>query len=132
MEDANLAAAERLYDALEADEMDAVLALCSPDVEWVYPGGTTLAYAGRWSGHDGVLRWGDAHDQAEEILDFRVDTGVAGGDLVVVLGYFQGRAKPSGKTWETTFAHALTFQDGLLVRFEALFDTSAAVRAHEG
>ena len=121
---------ERLYEALEADDMDAAVALCSPEVEWHYPAFGALSYGGQWTGRDGILRWADAHDEAEEILDFRVEDLVAAGDHVFAVGYFRGRARPDGDTWETRFVHALTIRDGQVIRFEAFFDTAAAVDAH--
>ena len=63
-------------------------------------------------------------------MELRLDEFVARDDRVIVLGMFRGRAKTSTHEWETQFVHAITLHDGLWRRFEAFFDTAAAVDAH--
>lgn len=77
--------------------------------------------------HGGFL---EAHDEAEEILAFEPAEFIQDGDRVVVLGRFEGRARDTGRTWSTAFVHLLTFADGLLTRWQAFFDTAAAIDAH--
>ena len=118
----------RVYDAL--DDVPTLIGLCAPDVVIRYPGKGALAYGGTWRGRDGFVRMLEAHEDEEEILDFDLRDLVAGHDRVVALGFFRGRAKPNGRVWTTEFAHAATFRDGHLTRFEAFFDTAAALEAH--
>jgi ketosteroid isomerase-like protein len=122
--------AERFYGLLGAEDAEGVLALCSESIEVRYPGEGMLAYGGRWVGRDGVERFLDAHDAAEEILVFEPMQMVADGDTVVVIGTFTGRARPDGREWSTRFAHCLTIRHGLVQRWEAFFDTRAAAEAH--
>jgi|SRR5919106_4210073 ketosteroid isomerase-like protein len=130
MADSAVQAAETLYAALEADDIDALLDLCADDVSVDYPAAGELPYGGHWQGRDGLAAFLDTHDQAEEILEFDVDRLLGDEDLVIALGRFSGRAKPSGTDWSTHFAHALTFRDGKLRRWQAYFDTAAALAAH--
>ena len=132
MSDDNLAIAERFYVALESDDVDATLALCGDRVEVVYPGAGHVPYGGRWSGHDGIVSFLTTHDAAEEILEFEVASMVADGETVAAFGTFRGRARPSGGEWSTRFVHRLTISGALLRRWEAYFDTAAAVVAHSG
>ena len=120
---------ERFYAALEADDVDGVVALCADDVEVQYPADGALPYGGTWAGQDGVGQFLEAHDAAEEILEFQPGRMVADGQLVVVLGRFTGRARSSGSEWSTAFVHALTVTDGRVQRWEAFFDTAAALAA---
>jgi ketosteroid isomerase-like protein len=124
-----LAAAERLYAALESEDVADVLELCSLDVEVHYPTPGQLSYGGHWQGRDGVASFLDAHDAAEEILEFAVSRMIADGDTVIAMGNFAGRARPSGREWSTRFVHQLTFSGELLRRWEAFFDTAAALAA---
>ena len=124
--------AEQLYAALDADDVPRFLELCAEDVSLHYPANDSLAYGGAWEGRPGVARFLDTHDEAEEILDFEVEQMVADGDGVVVIGHFAGRAKPDGGEWSTRFVHLLTITDGQLRRWEAFFDTAAAVAARPG
>ena len=121
--------AEQLYAALEADDIPRFLELCAEDVTFRYPANGRLSYGGLWEGRDGVSRFMDAHDAAEEILAFDVHQILAEGDTVFVLGEFSGRARPDGREWSTRFMHHLIITDGLLRRWEAFFDTAAAVDA---
>lgn len=127
--DLSLQLAERLYAALEADDIPAFLDLCAEDVTFEYPARGLLPYGGVWEGRDGVARFMDAHDEAEEILRFDVERMIAEEDTVLVLGTFTGRAKPDGREWSTRFVHRLTMADAGLLRWEAFFDTAAATSA---
>lgn len=128
----NLELVAQGYAALERDDIPDFLELCAADAEWHYPAHGMLAYGGVWRGHDAISAFFEAHDAAEEIVDVRLDELVADGDRVFVLGLFRGSAKPSSRAWETAFVHVITLQDGLWHRFEAFFDTAAAVVAHQG
>ncbi len=127
----NLALVERGYEALERDDIPALLELCAAEAEWRYPAEGELPYGGQWLGRDAINLFMDAHEEAEEILDFRIDDMLAGDGRVVVFGFFKGRAKPTGRVWETRFVHAVDVANGAWVRLEAYFDTAAAVRAHQ-
>ena len=126
---ASAATAEALYAALEAEDVPRILGLCADDVSVRYPADGRLPYGGSWEGRRGVEQFLDAHDAAEEILEFEVRRMVADGDTVIAIGHFAGRAKPDGREWSTEFVHELTITDGRLRRWEAFFDTAAAVAA---
>ena len=125
------ATAEELYAALEADDVPRILGLCAEDVSVRYPAKGRLPYGGSWEGRKGVEGFLDAHDAAEEIVEFEVRRMVAEGDTVIAFGHFVGRARPDGGEWSTDFVHHLTITDGRLRRWEAFFDTAAAVSARE-
>lgn len=119
---------ERFYAAI--DDLPALVELVTPDVVIRYPAAGVLAYGGDWHGTDEVVRFLNAHDDAEEIVDLELRKLVASGEVVVALGLFRGRAKPAGRPWTTEFVHAFTIQDGRIRRFQAFFDTAAALEAH--
>lgn len=122
--------AELVYEALDADDVPRFVALCADDTSVHYPAAGRLPYGGTWHGPEGVTAFLDAHDAAEEILRFEVDQMVVDGETVIAIGRFGGRAKPAGAEWSTPFVHLLTIRDGRLRRWEAFFDTAAAVEAH--
>ena len=124
----DFALVDAFYAAL--DDVPALLRLCAADAEFRYPAEGRLAYGGRWQGHDQIVRFLEAHDDEEEILDFAVREVLGREGRLVALGTFRGRAKPTGRIWETDFVHAITARDGRVLRFEAYFDTAAAVDAH--
>lgn len=128
-ESENLAVAQTAYAALERDDTESFLASCADDVEWLYPPTEGIPYGGRWSGRDGVERFLEVHESAEEILEWTRTEFIAQGDRVAVLGRYRGMPKPAGRAWETDFVDVLTVRGGKIARFEAFFDTAAAVRA---
>jgi ketosteroid isomerase-like protein len=121
---------ERAYAALDADDVPAFLALCSNSVVVRYPAAGLLAYGGDWQGLDGVSDFLDAHDATEEIVMFERKELVAAADLVLAFGDFSGLSKATGRSWGTDFVHAFRVTDGRIDRWQAFFDTSAAVEAH--
>jgi uncharacterized protein len=122
--------AERLYAALQEDDVTPFLEMCAADVVVEYPAHPSLSWGGRWEGRDGVAAFLDAHDAAEEILAFDVTRFVADDELVIAIGQFGARAKETDREWSTPFVHLLTIRDGRLHRWESHFDTAAAVAAH--
>jgi uncharacterized protein len=129
-EQANVEHVQREYAAFLEDDLDAVLEMSAPDVEYRYPDVEELAYGGVWRGRDGVRRLFEVHDEVDQVLELRPTEMVAQGDKVVVLGTFRGRAVPTGREWTTDFVHVYTIRGGKTRRFESYFDTAAFLVAH--
>jgi ketosteroid isomerase-like protein len=122
--------AQRLYEAVNAEDVGPFLDMCAPDATVTYPAAGQLPYGGAWHGRAAIAEFLDAHEAAEEILVFEFDEMTAVDSTVFVLGRFEGRARSTGRLWSTTFVHVLTFQGELLHSWVAFFDTAAAVAAH--
>ena len=125
----NLNVVREAYAALDSDDVPAFLSLCTHDVQWIYPTNRKLRYGGSRRGLGGVEDFLEAHDSEEEILEFEASEMIAHADRVLVLGHYSGKAKTSGRDWETDFVHLLIVRDGKIARFQAYFDTAAAVDA---
>lgn len=104
--------------------------MCAEDVVVQYPADGLLPYGGEWRGRSGVRRFLEVHDDAETIVVFEPSRMAARDGTVFVLGDFEGRARPGERVWSTRFVHVLDVGDGQLKRWEAVFDTAAAVAAH--
>jgi len=126
----NVEHVQREYADFLEDDLDAVLEMSAPDVEYRYPEVEGLAYGGVWRGRDGVRRFLEVHDELDQVLELRPTEMVAQGDKVVVLGTFRGRAVPTGREWTTDFVHVYTIRGGRTRRFESHFDTAAFLAAH--
>jgi ketosteroid isomerase-like protein len=61
---------------------------------------------------------------AERLEEFRVKPKrfYAVGDHVMVIGYFHGRGKATGRELEAATIHVCTLRNGKIVRFEAFHD----------
>lgn len=120
----------RAYAALDADDMPAFLELFTADAIVEYPASGSLPYGGEWQGHEGIARFLDLHDETEEILDFEPRDMAVVDDEVFVRGFFRGRSRTTGRTWETRWVHVFRMDGDRLARWDSYFDTAAAVAAH--
>lgn len=121
---------EAAYAALDEDDIPAFLAFFASDAEVHYPALGLLPYGGVWLGIDAIGRFLDVHDETEEILVFERRAILASDETVYVRGVFQGRSKLTGAVWETDWIHLFGVRDGRIRRWQAIFDSAAAVWAH--
>jgi ketosteroid isomerase-like protein len=127
----NIELVKSFYANVQAGNIDAVLALLSPDFELVYSGPPVIPSAGTWHGHDGFVGWAQAALQGHlppESLNF--EDFIAVGEKVVVPGHVSLRVKATGKTCETDFLHLFTARDGRLTSWRDFFDTFAVAQAY--
>jgi ketosteroid isomerase-like protein len=124
-----IATVQAIYSAFARRDVQAILAVLSPDVEWGEPANPYNPAAGTRHGHQGFLEWLQIGRQSEEILALEPRQFLTGGDSVAVVGYSRCRAKPTGRIYETDFVHLVTFRDGQVIRFREFFDTFAAAEA---
>jgi uncharacterized protein len=130
-EKGNAELVQGFYANFEAGDIDAVLALLSPDFALVYSGPSIIPSAGTWNGHEGFRSWAQAALQGHllpESLNF--EEFIAQGDTVVVPGHVTLRVKTAGKTCETDFLHLFTVRDGKLTSWRDFFDTYAVAQAY--
>ena len=123
----NVAIAERIYDARNRGDVDAVLADCDPEVTW-HPHLATLG-GNPICGHDGVREymaslqedWIGFRHEPEEFID-------AGEDTVVALLHTYARGRESGADVEVPVAHVLTFKQGKCMGYVSYHDRAKALR----
>ena len=125
----NVAIVQGLYQAFGRRDIEAILALLSPDVEWGEPANPFNPAAGVRHGHAGFLEWLQAGRDAEEILVLEPKAFLTGPDTVAAVGFTRCLARATGRTYETDFVHLVTLRGGKVVRFQEFFDTFAAAEA---
>jgi ketosteroid isomerase-like protein len=123
----NVELARRGYEAFNRGDIDGLLDLCGPDIEWrdfatidsntVTGKGAVRAY------FETVMEaWERIRLEPEEFIDL-------GGGRVVVVSHLTGRGKGSGVVVETQGADLLTFDEGSLVRWMGYADRAQALEA---
>jgi ketosteroid isomerase-like protein len=130
-EQGNRELVQSFYANFQAGDIDAVLALLSPEFELVYSGPSVIPSAGTWNGHAGFRRWAEAALQGHlppESVNF--EEFVVQGDKVVVPGHVSLRVKTTGKACETDFLHLFTVRAGKLTSWRDFFDTFAVAQAY--
>jgi ketosteroid isomerase-like protein len=127
MREEDLEALRRGYEALNRGEVESVLELIDPDIEW-QPGqddpqfGT---FTGR-AGFETLLRsWSESFDE------FRVEPVemTIAGDSVVVVVRQSGRGHGSGVALEARTVHRWTIRDGMAVAWSAHRSRTEALAA---
>lgn len=130
MSQENITIARRLYDAFAAGDVETIIALMSPDIEWVeaenFPYADNSPYRGPEAVLTGVFgrlgtEWQAFGAHPEEFLD--------AGDAVVVLGRYSGTCVATGKAMNPQMAHVLRVSDGRITSFRQYVDTLAVARA---
>ena len=121
----NIAVVRRLYEARGNPEI--IGQVLAPDVRWeVVPG---FPHSGTYLGLSGVFDFftrlfGEFEDWHTEPSEF-FETA----DRVIAIGTYSGRAKTTGKSFESRFAHIWTMRDGVIVRLQRCADTVQLAKA---
>ncbi len=120
---------KELYAAFARRDIEAMLALLSPDVVWSEPENPFNPAAGTHRGHRGFLAWVEIGRNAEEIEVLEPREFLANDRSVAVVGHMRIRAKPTGRVYSSDFVHVVTFRAGKIASFQEFFDTYAAGEA---
>src|SRR5574338_100755 len=115
-----------LYDAINAADMPAIMALYAPDVR--ISQSPTLPWGGEYEGLAGLARFGAAlrvHIDSKVTIERFIEAG----DDVVVLGRTIGTTKQSKTPFNVAIVHVLTVRNEKIVRAQYFIDTPAMLRA---
>jgi uncharacterized protein len=122
-----LAVVRGFYDAVAAGDVEAVLDLLDPEVEWRAP--ESVPWGGTFHGLDGVREFfARVIDQPAE-FGREVQEYLEAGDRIVVLLRTFGRRTEGDGAFDVLEFHAWTVQHGKLVDFDGTFDTATVLRA---
>ncbi|TMK38441.1 MAG: hypothetical protein E6G56_14680 [Actinobacteria bacterium] len=105
----------RAYEALNASDIDAALALAAPDVQWIPSEGSP--FEGSYRGRERVKRffqeeWVGVFDDLR--MEVRRLVEAAEGVVVAVV-HFTGRGRASGAELAIDIAHLWRLRDGVVV-----------------
>ena len=125
----NLETLKHGYQLFSEGNIPAVLELYHDDIVWdMCTGYPFVVGNGRYIGPkavlEGVFEKIPAHydDFNIEIVDF-----VDGGDKIVVVGFYTGTWKPTGKSFKANATHTWTFRDGKISNFFQAVDTAEII-----
>ncbi len=115
---------KELYQAFARGDMDHVLAVLDPEVEWIESNG--IPYGGTFLGHEAILTGVFAKIAAEwDNFTARVDRFIDAGETVITLGVDSGTYKATGKRMEAATASVWTLRNGKVIAFRQYIDTLA-------
>ena len=107
---------EAAYEAINRHDLEALLALCHPEVEYI--NAPDAAEPGVRVGHLGF------RSAFQSLIDsfegYRADPQqlLSAGNRVVAIERSSGRGKASGAAFEAIHGHVFTVVDGQIIRFE--------------
>jgi ketosteroid isomerase-like protein len=126
----NLELARRAYDAWNRGDVDGVLELCHPELEYhasgIYPGLDAV-----YRGHEGFRKFERDFRATWESLSIDIERFEDHGDQVAVLGTFEAHGR-DGMSLRRPAANVVTVRDGLAVRIEAFGEWDQAREASAG
>lgn len=120
---------KELYGFFNTHDVDSIISLLDPEVEWGEPDNPHNPASGFRHGHEGFLEWYEIGRRTEEILSLQPKRMLVDHDSVAVVGSLKCRAIKTSKIYESDFVHLLTFKEGKVTRFQEFFDTYAAGEA---
>ena len=112
-----LEAVKAVYSFFAAGELDAFLALCDGDIEWVVNGPASLEKCRAFHGRDGVRRFLEILGGSWRFQSFEAREFFSQGNTVVVLGEEKGETIASDESFENRWAHVFDLEGGKIVRF---------------
>jgi ketosteroid isomerase-like protein len=121
----NVRRVEGVFRIIARKDFDALNDILAEDVSLEIIGSPTTPMAGLTQGRHQVIEatrnnFAQVEDQRPEIQSV-----VAQGDTVVVLGREQGRFRPTGRSYDLHWMHQYIFKNGKIVLMRELFDSAA-------
>ena len=124
----NVKIVKDFFAAIGRGDMQALLALCAEDIEWIIPG-KDWPLAGTYRGHAGLAELLEKAEKLETSTEPR--EFVAQGVLVLVVGFARGRVLATNKAFEDDWIFAMTVENGKVTNIREYIDTQALALASE-
>jgi ketosteroid isomerase-like protein len=129
-EQENTRLAQQAYENFKTGNIQALLSMCSGDIEWQLPEIEHVPFVGKCQSREQVGQFFASLGEEQEVLEFEPKELIAQGDKVVALGHYAWRVKSTRRRFEGDWAHVFTVREGQIVRFQEYTDTAAAAAAY--
>jgi ketosteroid isomerase-like protein len=128
MSEANAQVARQSFERICARDIDALLELYHPEIEFLPLTGTRVE-SGGYIGHQGVRDYFDEADEIWELMQPRAEHVQTVGDDVLVVGGCAVRGRGSGARSDNPMAWVLTLRDGKVIRHRGFATADEAFEA---
>ena len=120
--------ARRLFEAVSERDLDQLVALTDPEVEWrsFFAVGEQ---GGAYRGHAGLRRYVGDLDDAWAVVKPQIDAEIEVGEVVLMVGRIRYEGKESGAGTEAAAGWMLKFRSGKVAIFRALRDPERELEA---
>jgi ketosteroid isomerase-like protein len=122
-ENENIALVKKVYGLFSSGDIHGLLSQFADDITWETPGAPRVPYAGRFRGRDDVAKFFEGLGKTAEFDRFEPREFIAQADRVVVLRYYSGKGRITGRPFGTNWAMVFTVQRDKVTGFHEFFDT---------
>jgi ketosteroid isomerase-like protein len=129
MSEENLQLVREGFVAMERGDVEALVAISDPEVEWINP--EYAVEPGTRRGPEGFRKAVRATHEIFDEVKFEIEEMIEVGDRVVATGTMMARGKGSGLEVAQSFGIVFTIREGRLIRFQWFRDPSEARAAAE-
>ena len=129
IEQTNLTAVKRIYDAFGRGDITAILGLMDPQSELIFEGPRSIPWAGTWNGVDGWTRFFAAVGANAEDVTLSMQTFMTHEDRVAAFGRYRARVKSTNKTIDSPLIHLWTLKNGKVTACLEYTNTAAEAMA---
>lgn len=126
----NINLVKQAYDDFRKGDIEALLGLCTDDIEWELAPLENVPFAGKRRGREQVAEFFRMLAETQDAQQFEPREYVSERDKVVVLGHYAWRVKSTGCEFESDWAHLFTVRNGKVASFREYADTRAAAAAY--
>jgi uncharacterized protein len=118
----NIDIIKELYRAFREKDYDGFRNICTDDIEWIQNEGFPNGSVNR--GADAVINnVFKSFSNEWQSWRFIIDEFLDGGISVIVLGFYEGTHRVSGKSFRSPAAHVYDIVDGKISKFRQYTDT---------
>jgi len=125
----NLEILKQGYKDFSEGNVAAVTAIWHPDIVWAECTGFPFVEGdGIFVGAQAIVEGVFAHiPEHYEGFNIEITDFVDGGDKIVMVGYYKGKYKSTGKTFKANAMHAWTFKNGKVSHFFQAADSALII-----
>lgn len=122
---------QSFYENLGKGDLPGIMATFARDAKWVLhaPAGTVIPFAGTHDGHAAVQKFIETFGANAKPSKFETREFIVDAHKVVVLGYEEAVAIPTGKEWKAHWTMTFTVKNGKIVLVDEVVDTEAIAAA---
>ena len=129
LQETNIAATQKLFEAFGAKNIPAILEWVNDDIVIDFYGPDAIPYAGNYQGKDAAHQFFETVLRSVDIHEFVPQEFLADRDKVVVTGHLHLTARATGRDIVSDFVHVITLENGKWSRFRDFMNTTEAYLA---
>lgn len=122
---------EDFYEKLGQGDLPGLMEHFADDAKWVLYGPTEIPFAGVHEGKDGIQAFIESFGKNAKVTRFEPKEFLSDKSKVVVHGYEEAIAVPTGKSWKAHWTHSFTVKRGRIVLVEEVLDTAPVLAAFQ-